>query len=71
PGNAVIATTCDTTKGYCVYTSQPGDLGKTLATGENGKPYGRVRITLHSDAQAIRTPTLFNWYITYYCLNQQ
>ncbi|HEX7480561.1 MAG TPA: hypothetical protein VF331_22365, partial [Polyangiales bacterium] len=47
-GGAVIATKCDTSIGHCVYTSQPADVGQTLKTGENGKYYSRIRVTLHS-----------------------
>jgi hypothetical protein len=71
PGNAEIATYCDTSTSRCVYTSQPGDVGETLPEGDNQKPYSRVRVTLRADDKAIRTPTLYSWYLTYYCLAVQ
>jgi hypothetical protein len=30
-----------------------------------------VRVTLHADTKAIRTPTLFSWYATYICQRVQ
>jgi hypothetical protein len=63
----VIASKCDTSIGRCVYTSQPADIGETLPTGENGKYYARIRVTLHADPSASKAPTLYSWYVTYNC----
>ena len=71
-GDYIISSHCETNRGafgygYCVYDSQPVDLGATLLTGEQGLPVSRVRVTLHSDSAGSQAPTLYQWNLTYYC----
>ena len=57
--------------GYCVYTSQPADLGATLLAGEQGRNSARVKVTMHSDSTGSIAPTLYQWYLTYFCKSAQ
>jgi len=75
-GDVLISSRCETTRGalgygYCVYTSQPADMGATLLAGEQGRPYARVRFTLRSDSTGNQAPTLYQWNLTYYCKSAQ
>jgi hypothetical protein len=75
-GDYNIASTCERTRGaygygYCVYTSQPVDLGGTLLPGEQGLSFARVRFTLHSDSAGDLAPTLYQWNLTYFCKASQ
>ena len=36
-------------------------------SGQNGQPFVKVKITMTSDASGSRTPTLYDWYLTYLC----
>jgi hypothetical protein len=60
---------CDTAQ-RCVYTTPPADIGNNLRPGENGKPYAKLRINLESDNARDQSPTLYDWYMTYYCRPQ-
>jgi hypothetical protein len=57
--------------GFCVYTSRPADLGGTLLAGEQGRAQARVKVTLHSDSAQNVSPTLYQWYLTYFCRTSQ
>ncbi|MET0387322.1 MAG: hypothetical protein ABW321_15245 [Polyangiales bacterium] len=57
--------------GYCVYSSQPADLGSSLISGEQGRTHARVRITLRADSSGDVAPTLYQWYLTYFCQSAQ
>jgi hypothetical protein len=75
-GDYTISSHCETTRGafgygYCVYDSEPVDLGATLLAGEQGLPFARVRVTLHSDSAALLAPTLYQWNLTYFCKSAQ
>jgi hypothetical protein len=75
-GDYLIASRCETTRGavgygYCVYTSQPADLGGTLLTGEQGRAFSRIKVTLHADSTGNVAPTLYQWYLTYFCKSAQ
>ena len=75
-GDYLISSRCETTRGapgygYCVYTSQPADLGGTLLTGEQGRAYARIKVTLNSDSSGAVAPTLYQWYLTYFCKSAQ
>jgi hypothetical protein len=75
-GDYVISSRCETTRGaygygHCVYTSQPADLGSTLLGGEQGREYARVKVTLHADPSGNTAPTLYQWYLTYFCKSAQ
>jgi hypothetical protein len=66
---AIIASTCDIAVGRCSYRTPPADIAARLPPGDNGKPYARLRITLNPDAAGSKTPTLYEWYVQYYCQN--
>jgi hypothetical protein len=75
-GDYVISSRCQRTPGatgfgYCVYMSQPADLGGTLLSGEQGRAFARVRVTMNSDATGSVAPTLYQWYLTYQCRTSQ
>jgi hypothetical protein len=75
-GDYVISSRCERTVGalgygYCVYTSQPADLGSTLLGGEQGRSYSRVRVTLRADSLMAVAPTLYQWSLTYFCQSAQ
>jgi len=75
-GDYVISSRCETTPsaygyGYCVYTSLPADMGATLLSGEQGRPFARVRFTLRSDTTKTLAPTLFEWNMRYFCKSAQ
>jgi hypothetical protein len=62
----LIQSFCDA-QHRCVYTSPPADIGNGLPMGQNGKPFVKLRINLQSDANGAASPTVFDWYLTYYC----
>jgi hypothetical protein len=62
-----VASTCDPGLNQCVYSTPPADLGNNLPTGENGKPYAKVRIGLEANTIASESPVLYEWYLTYRC----
>jgi hypothetical protein len=62
-----ITSHCDMAVGRCRFTSQPVDIHNNLAEGDNGQPYAKVRVTLHANADASQSPTLYNWELQYYC----
>jgi hypothetical protein len=71
-GAYVIHSFCETTPGAygygrCVGSSEPVDIGSTLASGANGKFFSKVRITLHADRTLTKAPVLHDWYVTYSC----
>jgi hypothetical protein len=75
-GDYVIASRCETNPaaygyGYCVYSSLPADMGATLLPGEQGRPFARVRFTLHADSTRTQAPTLFEWNMRYFCKSAQ
>jgi hypothetical protein len=75
-GDYDISSRCETTSGafgygHCVYTSQPVDIGATLLSGEQGRPFARVRFVLRSNSGGTLAPTLYQWNLTYYCKSAQ
>jgi hypothetical protein len=75
-GDYVIGSRCETRRGeygygYCVYSSQPADMGATLPSGEQGRPYARVRFTLRADSTGNLAPTLYQWNLNYFCKSAQ
>jgi hypothetical protein len=36
-------------------------------SGQNGKPFVKMRITLRANGDASATPTLYDWHLTYNC----
>jgi hypothetical protein len=62
-----ISSTCDTGQQRCRYSSPPADLLQPLMQGMNGQPYVKMKIRLRANSTASLTPTLYDWYLTYYC----
>jgi len=42
-----------------------------LLTGEQGRAYSRIKVTLHADPTGSVAPTLYQWYLTYFCKSAQ
>ena len=67
-----IDSTCDTALNQCVLSTPPADLGSPLVdVGGDGKPFAKVRVVLNSNDDASATPTLYEWYLTYFCRSSQ
>jgi hypothetical protein len=67
PNGEIPTSTCDTTAKQCRFTTPPADIATNLPAGQNGKPFMKVRITLKADPSASTTPSVFDWYLTYWC----
>jgi hypothetical protein len=71
-GDYIIRSRCETSSGAygygrCVALDEPLDMGSTLFALEDGKPFSKVRVTMHANTLMTRSPTLYDWYLTYTC----
>jgi hypothetical protein len=71
-GDYVIRSRCETNAGApgfgrCIALSAPADMGATLQSSDDGRAFAKVRITLNSNAIMTKSPTLYDWYLTYDC----
>jgi hypothetical protein len=66
-----LASTCNTSRNECVYSTPPADVGEALTASSNFLPYLRSRVTLYADPGATRAPTLHDFWITYNCTSVQ
>ena len=62
-----IASICDTSMNRCRYVTPPVDVAAGLPMGANGKAFAKLRVTLNANADASRSPALYNWEVRYVC----
>ena len=62
-----VASYCNGGTNQCKFTTPPADIGSNLMDGQNGKPFVKMRITMNSDSNQSKTPTLYDWYMEYVC----